>query len=142
LVVKPAAEALAEQARFFITTRLQDTLEQVVQAAASRWAVETLFADFKELMGSDHYQLHTAEAIRRFWALGLCLYQFLDSLRCRLQRLRKRHVSLGETLHWLRERQHKQMIGWICSLSARGAPPQIIHQELAPALSALSVSNC
>jgi hypothetical protein len=50
---------------------------------ALRWTVETLFADFKELMGSDQYQLHSAEAILRFWALGLCLYQFLDSLRHR-----------------------------------------------------------
>ena len=131
-----------EQARFFVTTRLQDTLEQVVQAAALRWTVETLFADFKELMGSDHYQLHTAEAIRRFWALGLCLYQFLDDLRHRLQRLRNQHVTLGETMNWLRERQHQRMIDWVCSLSAKGVPFLIIHQELAPALPALSLANC
>jgi hypothetical protein len=101
-----------------------------------------LFADFKELMGSDHYQLRTAEAIRRFWALGLCLYQFLDSLPPLLQRLRKRYVSLGETLIWLRERQHNQLIDWVCLLSARGVPPQIIQQQLAPALSALSMPDC
>jgi hypothetical protein len=89
---------------FFLKTRLQDTLEQVVQATALRWTVETLFADFKELMGSDHYQLHTAEAIRCFGALGLCLYQFLDGLRHRLQRLRNQHVTLGVTMNWLRER--------------------------------------
>jgi len=140
LIVKPAADAPMEQTRFFITTRLQDTLELVIQAAALRWTVETLFADFKELMGSDHYQLRTAEAIRRFWALGLCLYQFLDGLRHHLQRLKKRQVSLGETLNWLRERQHNQMIDWVCLLSARGVPHHIIQQELAPALSALS--NC
>jgi negative regulator of replication initiation len=70
--------------RFFATTRLKDTLEQVVTTAAKRWTVETLFEDFKELMGSDQYQLHSADAIRRFWALALCLYQYLDSLRHRL----------------------------------------------------------
>jgi len=142
LIVKPSADAAADQARFFITTRLQDTLEQVVQAVALRWTVETLFADFKELMGSDHYQLRSADAIRRFWALGLCLYQFLDSLRLRLQRLQKRHVTLGETIIWLRERQHNRMIHWICSLSTEGVPSQVIQQALAPALPALSISNC
>lgn len=142
LIVKPEADASMDQARFFVTTRLQDTLEQVVQAAALRWTVETLFADFKELMGSDHYQLHTAEAIRRFWALGLCLYQFLDGLRHRLQRLRHHHVTLGETMNWLRERQHQRMIDWVCSLSAKGVPRQTIQQELAPALPALSLANC
>ena len=53
LIVKPSAEASGDQARFYITTRLKDTLEQVVQTVALRWTVETLFADFKELMGSD-----------------------------------------------------------------------------------------
>ena len=53
LIVKPTAEANSDQARFYITTRLEDTLEQVVQTVALRWTVETLFADFKELMGSD-----------------------------------------------------------------------------------------
>jgi SRSO17 transposase len=85
LIVRPTADAPVKQTRFYITTRLEDTLEQVVQTMAKRWTVETLFADFKELMGSDHYQLRSAEAIRRFWALGLCLYQYLDSLRHRLE---------------------------------------------------------
>ena len=62
-------------------------------AAAERWTVETLFADFKELMGSDQYQLHSAQAIQRFWALGLCLYQYLDSVRLRLERLNNRHIT-------------------------------------------------
>jgi hypothetical protein len=84
LIVRPTADAPVKQTRFYITTRLDDTLEQVVETMAKRWTVETLFADFKELMGSDQYQLRSAEAIRRFWALGLCLYQYLDSLRHRL----------------------------------------------------------
>lgn len=142
LIVKPTADAPGDQARFFVTTRLQDSIHQVVQAVALRWTVETLFADFKELMGSDQYQLHTAEAIRRFWALGLCLYQFLDSLRHRLQRLLKRHVTLGETLNWLREQQHNRTIDWVCNLSAKGISKQVIQQQLSPALPALSLSYC
>ena len=141
LVVKPTADAPSHQARFFITTRLQDDIHQVVQAVALRWTIETLFADFKELMGSDQYQLRTAEAIQRFWALGLCLYQFLDSLRHRLQRLLKHPVTLGETLNWLREKQHHRTIDWVCYLSSQGSPRQVIQQQLSPALPALSLSN-
>ena len=90
----------------YVTTRLTDRLEQVVHAMALRWTVETLFADFKELMGSDQYQLHSAEAILRFWALGLCLYQFLDSLRHRLKKIYQQDFTLGETLNWVRERNN------------------------------------
>jgi hypothetical protein len=142
LIVKPTAEAGGDQARFYITTRLEDTLEQVVQTVALRWSVETFFADFKELMGSDQYQLHSAEAIMRFWALGLCLYQYLDSLRHRLERRQHRHVTLGETLAWLRQRHEDLKVNWICMLALREVPPLQIQTALIPALPPLSLANC
>jgi hypothetical protein len=142
LIVKPTAEANGDQARFYITTRLEDTLEQVVQTVALRWSVETLFADFKELMGSDQYQLHSAEAILRFWALGLCLYQYLDSLRHRLERLNQRYVTMGETLAWLRQRHEELRVNWICLLAIRNVPLLQIYGALAPAVPPLSPTNC
>jgi hypothetical protein len=134
LIVKTSADDPGEKARFYITTRLSDSLEQVVQTMALRWTVETLFADFKELMGSDQYQLHSAEAIIRFWALGLCLYQYLDSLRHRLKRVHQRDFTLGETLHWVRERDESQTLVWICRQVADGATVQQIRPYLAPTL--------
>ena len=137
LIVKTNADDPGEKARFYITTRLLDSLEHVVQTMALRWTVETLFADFKELMGSDQYQLHSAEAIIRFWALGLCLYQYLDSLRHRLRRIYKQDVSLGETLSWVRERNDRQKLAWICRQATIGATAHQIQARLAPALPAL-----
>src|SRR3990170_4623232 len=134
--------ATGDQARFYITTRLEDTLEQVVQTVALRWTVETLFADFKELMGSDQYQLHSAEAILRFWALGLCLYQYLDSLRHRLERLSQRHLTIGETLAWLRQRHDDLRVTWICTLALKGVQPLRILGVLTPALPPLALANC
>jgi len=142
LIVKPTTESNGDQARFYITTRLEDPLEQVVQTVALRWGVETFFADFKELMGSDQYQLHSAEAILRFWALGLCLYQYLDSLRHRLERLNHRHVTLGETLAWLRQRHEDLRVNWICTLTISGFQPRSIRAALAPALPPFSLPNC
>jgi hypothetical protein len=141
LIVKTKLEDPADKARFYITTRLSDTLEQVVQAMALRWTVETLFADFKELMGSDQYQLQSAEAITRFWALGLGLYQFLDSLRHRLKRIYSREFTLGETLQWIRERNDWHQLNWICRQVSHGATPPQIQGCLAPALPLLS-ANC
>lgn len=141
LIVKTAADDPGEKARFYITTRCSDHLEQVVQAMAQRWTVETLFADFKELMGSDQYQLHSAEAIIRFWALGLCFYQYLDSLRHRLKRIYLRELTLGETLNWVREQNDHQKLIWICRQATNGAPIQQIQAHLAPALPVLG-TNC
>ena len=127
--------------RFFATSRLKDTVEQVVAAVAKRWTVETLFADFKELMGSDQYQLHSALAIERFWALALCLYQFLDGLRHRLERLQNRHVSLGETRAWLIDHHDTQQLDWICYQAKAGAKSSQIKQYLCPALP-LNIAIC
>jgi hypothetical protein len=137
LIVKTAIDVSAEQARFYITTCQKDSLERVVQHVAMRWTVETLFADFKELMGSDQYQLHSAQAIIRFWALGLCLYQYLDSLRHRLKRIYQREVTLGETLTWVRDRNELQMLNWICHQSSNGASVKQIRAFLSPALPSL-----
>lgn len=142
LIVRPTADAPGSQTRFYLTTRLEDTLEQVVATLALRWTVETLFADFKELMGSDQYQLHSSEAIRRFWALGLCLYQYLDRLRWRLEKLRQHHVTLGETLAWVRQRHEDMALDWACVLSAQGLPRPKILTEFAPALKPWALSNC
>jgi hypothetical protein len=141
LIVKTSPDDPAEKARFYVTTRLTDTLEQVVQAMALRWTVETLFADFKELMGSDQYQLHSAEAIIRFWALGLCLYQYLDSLRYLLKRMYQQDFTLGETLNWLRERNTQLLLKWICRQVNDGATVQQILEYSVPALPVLS-ANC
>jgi len=141
LILKTSADASGEQARFYITTCLDDSLQQVVNTAAMRWTVETLFADFKELMGSDQYQLHSAQAIVRFWALGLCLYQYLDSLRHRLKRIYQQDVTLGETLAWVRDKNELQMVNWICLQSTNGASAKQIHAFLLPALPSLG-ANC
>ncbi len=142
LLVKPTSDASGDQTRFYITTRLEDALEQVVRTVALRWTVETLFADFKELMGSDHYQLHSAQAILHFWALGLCLYQYLDSLRHRLERMSRQPVTLGETLTWLRQRHEDLRINWICAWTTQGIQPTVIRSRLLPALLPLAVANC
>lgn len=134
LIVRETQNAPNSSTRFFATTRLKDSVEQVVESAAKRWTVETLFADFKELMGSDQYQLHSAEAIRRFWAFGLCLYQYLDSVRHHLQGVENQHKSLGEARAWVLERHEDQQLEWIFNQAKLGIEPSAIRQALRPAL--------
>ncbi|MDH7486633.1 MAG: transposase [Anaerolineae bacterium] len=71
LIVKPGRDAPPAQWRYWATSRLEDTLKQVVAHVTQRWTIEDLFSDCKELLGSDHYQVRSAPGIIRFWALGL-----------------------------------------------------------------------
>jgi hypothetical protein len=134
LIVKPNADAPVSAARFWATSRVQDTLAQVVAVVAQRWTVETLFADFKERMGSDQYQVRSAQAIVRFWALGLCLYQYLDEVRTALQQERSGHVTLGEVRGWVREQHAARLTDWIVAQVCLGARAAEVHHALQPAV--------
>ena len=134
LVVKPQAAAPTQHYRYWVTSRLTDTLDQVVAAAATRWTIEVLFADLKELMGSDQYQVRSAQAIVRFWALGLCLYQYLDEQRTRLQAQRQRALSLGETRTWLRQQHSDLLLDWLGQQFAAGASVDQVRTQLRPAM--------
>jgi len=134
LIVKPTPEAPLSQTRYWATSRLQDSLTQVVANAAQRWTIETLFADCKELMGSDHYQVRSAQAIVRFWALALCLYQYLDEIRQRLRQECGQHVTLGQARTWVREQHRALLLNWLSGQFAAGASADHLHCQLASAL--------
>lgn len=134
LVVKFAADAPPSQFRYWVTSRLADTLAEVVAAVAMRWAIEVLFADLKELLGSDQYQIRSAQAIVRFWALALCLYQYLDEQRVRLRHERQRPVTLGEARTWVRQRHADLLLDWLSLQFAAGATTDQVRRQLQPAL--------
>ncbi len=134
LVVKFAPDAPPSQFRYWVTSRLVDALDAVVAAVATRWAIETLFADLKELMGSDQYQIRSAQAIVRFWALALCLYQYLDEQRVRLRQERQQPVTLGQARTWVRQRHTDLLLDWLALQLAAGATADQVRKRLEPAL--------
>lgn len=134
LIVKLNPDDDLEHTRYWVTSRLDDTLEQVVGHAAQRWTIEVLFADFKELMGSDHYQMRSAQGIVRFWALGLCLYQFLDEVRATHHRLWGEHLTLGQARQQIRESHWEGLLDWIFDRVEAGVPCHEIRQALKPAM--------
>ena len=134
LVVKFAPDAPPSQFRYWVTSRLADTLAEVVAAVAMRWTIEVLFADLKELLGSDQYQIRSAQAIVRFWALALCLYQYLDEQRVRLRQERQQPVTLGEARTWVRQRHADLLLDWLALQFAAGATADQVRKRLEPAL--------
>jgi hypothetical protein len=134
LIVKLDPGDGLEHTRYWATSRLHDTLEQVIDYVAQRWTIEVLFADFKELMGSDHYQMRSARAIVRFWALGLCLYQFLDQVRATHRRTWGERLTLGQARQQVRESHREGLLDWILDRVQAGATHNEIRQALQPAM--------
>jgi hypothetical protein len=113
---------------------MDDTLEQVIAHVAQRWTIESLFADFKDLLGSDRYQIRSAQGIVRFWALGLCLYQFLDEVRTTHQRQTGVRLTLGQARQQIRETHAAKLLDWICDQIENGATRDDIRLALRPAM--------
>jgi hypothetical protein len=134
LITKLHPDDPLDQCYYWATSRLDDTLEQVVGHVAQRWTIEVLFADFKELMGSDHYQIRSAQGILRFWALGLCLYQFLDEVRTTHRRLWGEHLTLGQARQQIRDSHQAALLDWILDQADAGASRTEISQALQPAM--------
>jgi hypothetical protein len=67
--------------RYWGSTTLDLNAQALVDILAIRWEIETFFEYDKDLLGSDHYQLMSAQAILRFWTLTACLMCFLEELR-------------------------------------------------------------
>ena len=67
--------------RYWGSTVLDLDAQALVEILAVRWDIETFFEYDKDLLGSDHYQLMTAQAILRFWTLTACLMCFLEEQR-------------------------------------------------------------
>ena len=90
-----------------------------------------LFADVKELLGIDQYQLMSAKAIRRFWVLVMVAYCFLEQERVRLQQGRGSHITIGDAwretqrVHWCR------LIDWLYeSFTKYWYTPVALYAEL------------
>jgi len=67
--------------RFWDSTQLDLDAQALVDVLAIRWEIETFFEYEKDLPGSDHYQMMSAQGILRFWTLIACLMVFLEEQR-------------------------------------------------------------
>jgi hypothetical protein len=117
--------------RYFASSDLAADAPTLVGHLAARWAVEVLFADGKELLGLDQYQVMSAEAIVRFWTLAWAAYAFLDEERARLRAAWERHVTLGEARREVQRTHWNHLITWMHQQFGAGVPPQMMVERLA-----------
>ena len=131
ILVKETLDAPVKQVWYFASSDVAADVRTLVGHLAARWAVEVLFADGKELLGLDQYQVMSAEAIVRFWTLTWAAYCFLDEERARLRLDWQRHVTIGDARREVQRRHCRHLITWIQQQFIAGAPPQAVFERLA-----------
>ena len=96
----------------------------------TRWDVEVLFGDTKELLGLDHYQLMSVRAIVRFWTLVLAASLFLEEERARLCTQWQRHVTIGDARREVQRLHWRHLLDWLYEQFQAGVEPDSLYQQL------------
>ena len=96
--------------RYWGSTLLDLDVQALVDILAVRWEIETFFDYDKDLLGSDHYQLMSAQAILRFWTLTACLLCFLEEQRsCAKSGL----LSCGQVRRNIQVQHRRNLLTWL-----------------------------
>lgn len=96
--------------RYWGSTVLDLDAQALVDILAVRWEIETFFEYDKDLLGSDHYQLMSAQAILRFWTLTACLMCFLEEQRsCPKPGL----ITCGQVRRNIQVQHRRNLLAWL-----------------------------
>ncbi|EFH79866.1 hypothetical protein [Ktedonobacter racemifer] len=113
IIVRRSLSEPLKLARYWASSDLEASVERLVEHISTRWDIEVLFADGKEELGLDQYQLMSATALVRFWSLALLAYVFLDEERTRLRASQQRPITIGETRRELQRLHRRQFLLWL-----------------------------
>lgn len=119
-----------DKIRFWASSDLKADIQTLLKHIATRWDIEVLFADTKEILGLDHYQLMSATAIVRFWTLVMAAYYFLDGIRYQLEQQTEQHTTIGDAWRHIQAIHWCHFIDWIHQEFKFGWKPADLYQEL------------
>ena len=131
VIVRHSLEAPLSQARYFASSDLEADAEALLGHIAARWDIEVLFADGKEELGLDHYQVMSATALVRFWILAMLAYVFLEEERQRLQTQEQRPITIGEARQEIQRRLRRNVLLWLHAQFQAGVQPDSLYELLA-----------
>ena len=114
--------------RYWGSTVLDLNAQPLVDILAVRWQIETFFEYDKDLLGSDHYQLMTVQAILRFWTLTACLMCFLEEQRATST---PRLNTCGEARRKIQDDHRRNLLIWLKEQFQIGCTIEQISVQLA-----------
>jgi hypothetical protein len=117
--------------RFWASSDLKADTQTLIGHLAARWDIEVLFADTKELLGLDQYQVMSAQALIRFWTLVLAAYVFLEQQRAQLEHEWQRPVSIGQAQREVQAVHCFHLIAWMSHQLQANHTPATLFRELA-----------
>jgi hypothetical protein len=114
--------------RYWGSTVMDLDAQALVDVLAKRWEIETFFEYDKDLLGSDHYQVMTANAIIRFWTLTACLLCFLEEQRAMAA---QQGLTCGDVRRRIQDEHRRNLLCWLQAQFQAGATVDEIGIQLA-----------
>jgi hypothetical protein len=114
--------------RYWGSTVLDLNTQALVDILAVRWEVETFFEYEKDLLGNDHYQVMTRQAVLRFWTLTACLLCFLEEQRMQSE---DRLVTCGDVRRKIQSDHRQNLLLWLETRFRDGLSVEQIRFQLA-----------
>jgi hypothetical protein len=132
LIVRERLAQPLKEVRYWATSELQANRATVVSWVAQRWTIEQFIADLKEVFGTDHYQIRSAQGIVRFGHLGFLAYLYLEEQRAKSQAETGEPArTIGQTRCGQQKRHQRLLVDWIGARSTEGLTSEQIDQLLA-----------
>ena len=114
--------------RYWGSTVLDLDAQALVDILAIRWQIETFFEYAKDLLGSDQYQLMSAEGILRFWTLIACLMSFLEEQRAADP---DPQLTCGDVRRNIQYQHQLNLLQWLIEQIRNGGSLEQICSQLA-----------
>ena len=131
VIARYALDCPLKAVRYWASSDLEADTATLLYHITTRWDIEILFSDTKDLLGLDHYQLMTSTAIIRFWTLVMAAYAFLDEERTRLRDAQQAHVTLGDARREVQRWHWRHLLDWIHQQFSSGVTPNELFSTLA-----------
>jgi hypothetical protein len=131
LIVREKRDGKLTAPRFWASSDRKADVKTLIAHVAARWDIEVLFADTKELLGLDHYQLMSAQALVRFWTLVLTAYVFLEEQRALFERDWQQPISIGQALREIQQVHLFHFLTWMQQQFRADHTPATLFRQLA-----------
>lgn len=135
IVVRQSLDDPISAARFWASSDMVSGAQALLGHISVRWDIEVFFADTKELLGIDQYQLMTTTALLRYWTLCWIAFCFLEETRYQLKQQEDKradlHVTLGQARYHVQETHDKLFLEWVYKHALSGIPVEELFASLA-----------
>ena len=130
ILVRESLTSPLREVRYWASSDLTASVTELIRHLATRWSIEVLIGDLKEL-GLDQYQLLSAAGIERWWTLVLAAYVFLEERRAARQEEGGAAVTIGAARREMQARQRRHLLDWLFVRFQHGDTPEEIEARLA-----------